>query len=102
MFYNQVTTLHLHADMKDTERKSRPYLYFNVVKPIAVIMFNVTLRYKPDDYHESAVMEKIPIDKDAKGAEVLGVVAFDQIAKNYTYVLANPEPGYTYRMRWEK
>lgn len=34
--------------------------------------------------------------------ELIGSVPFDCVHKQYTYRLINPEPGYYYRLKWDR
>lgn len=45
----------------------------------------------------------IGIDMDVDGDfEYIESVAFDEGNKVYSFSIVNPEPGYIYRLRWEK
>lgn len=103
LVYNECTVVHMHTDNDDTDGRAKPYISLKVERPIAYIHFRVLLSYKPRDYQETAVLEKIRIgaavDTDWQTIES---VPFDQDHKMYTSMMVRPVPGYRYRLRWKK
>lgn len=103
LVYNQMTTLHFHADLDDSDNSAQPYLGFKVTSPMSMILFKVTLKNKDDNYSELAVLEREPLENSflSKKSVVTSVV-FDKATKTYTYALQEPEPGYFYKLCWKK
>ena len=68
-----------------------------------MMLFRIMLSYKPDGYNKSAIFERKKIDTEIDGEyEYLESVEFNEGNKLYSFCKINPEPGYIYRLRWEK
>ncbi len=68
-----------------------------------MMLFRVMLPNKPDGYSETAIFERKKLDVEIDGDyEYIESVEFNQGNKLYSHCVVNPEPGYIYRLRWEK
>ncbi len=101
--YNECIVMNIKSDHDDVDNTAKPWLSCKLVNPIEMIMYHVMLSYKESGYHEPAVFERKKIDMDVDGDfEYIESVAFDEGNKVYSFSIVNPEPGYIYRLRWEK
>ena len=67
------------------------------------IMKKYKIHEKDDNFNAPAKVLRKPIDSNiSKDYELTKSVAFDRETKSYEYNLINPEPGYYYRILWEK
>lgn len=76
------------------------FIYFFVL-----LHSNFTLKklYKPNEYNRNATFERKKIDAQIDCEyEHIESVPFNSGNKHYSYCIVNPEPGYIYRLRWEK
>lgn len=103
ILYNQTTVIHARFTMNDAARTSEPKVEISVQYPIEYINIVVSLGYKPSDYCRTARLERrIKNSEIPQRYELIHSVSFDCIHKQYTYRLINPEPGYYYRLIWER
>ena len=100
LLFNQMTTIHLNMDLEDAFDSCQPWLSQDIKLPANLLYMSVVLKYKPQDYAESAKVTKMPIDKTTSIEEIWSI-PFDQTTKSYTFKI-QPEPGYSYRMQWKK
>ena len=103
--YNESTVVHIKTQNDDYDGKAQPYISSKLDSPIKIMQFKVLLSYKPDDYTAKAKYErkKIDVDVDVDSSwEYIDSIDFDTKYKQYQYVDVDPEPGYIYRIMWEK
>ena len=103
--YNESTVVHIKTQNDDYDGKAQPYISSKLDSPIKIMQFKVLLSYKPDDYTAKAKYErkKIDVDVDVDSSwEYIDSIDFDTKYKQYQYVDVDPEPGYIYRVMWEK
>lgn len=101
--YNECTVMSIKSENDDVDNTAKPWLSCKLSAPIDMINYHVLLSYKSDGYNQSAVFERKKIDTDVDGDfEYLESVSFDTGNKIYRFCKVNPEPGYIYRLRWEK
>lgn len=103
LLFNETGVVHFHAETDDADNSAKPYLDHKVDTFINIIQFRVILKYKDDNFNAPAKVLRKPIDSNiSKDYELTKSVAFDRETKSYEYNLINPEPGYYYRILWEK
>jgi hypothetical protein len=103
LLYNQVAIIHIGMDLDDSDNKSKTYLETKISQPILQVHFKVELCYKPDNYNiESKLLRKDFESNLNEDFELLELIPFDSKLKSYDYYLLNPEPGYYYRLAWER
>ena len=101
--YNQTTVIHFKARMNDVDKVSEPKVELCVKYPIEYIQITVSLGYKASDYNAPAVLKRIKLNSDLPSDYTnVDSVPFDPIHKQYQYRLINPEPGYFYKLVWER
>lgn len=101
--YNECTIVNVRTENDDFDNTAKPYLTSKLETPIDMICFRVLLAYKPNDYNTPAKLMRKKIGTEIDGDFVLiGSVPFDREHKSYYHCLINPEPGYTYRIEWQK
>ncbi len=101
--YNECTVMHIKSENDDVDGIAKPWLSSKLESPIDMINYCVMLAYKPDGYNKPAMFERKKIDTEVDGDfEQLESVEFDSGNKLYRYCKVSPEPGFVYRLRWEK
>lgn len=101
--YNECTVIHIKTENDDCDNTAKPWISSRLNAPINFMVFRVMLAYKPDEYMLPAIFERKKIDTQIDGDYVrIDSVTFDKQHKCYYYTVVNPEPGYIYRLRWEK
>lgn len=101
--FNDSTVVHIKTENDDYDGKAEPYISTRLDSPIRIMQYRVLLSYKPDDYMEKAKFERKLLDADVDAKwEYLDSVDFDTKYKLYQYVVINPEPGFIYRISWNK
>ena len=89
--------------MNDVDKVSEPKVELCVKYPIEYIQITVSLGYKVSDYNAPAVLKRIKLNSDLPSDYTnVDSVPFDPIHKQYQYRLINPEPGYFYKLVWER
>lgn len=101
--YNDCTVISIKTTNEDTDNTAKPWISSRLDTPIEVLGFRVLLSYKSNEYAKPAYFERkkivSQIDEDF---EFIESVEFDKDHKLYYHTKTNPEPGYIYRLRWEK
>jgi hypothetical protein len=101
--FNDVEVLHMRMELDDTDGKSSPYLAMNVEQPVRLLNFRVELLHANKTQHgKIATITRRPINKPAGKVEELGTVSFNTMTKSYSHQIADPEPGWNYRIEWVK
>ena len=102
LLYNETGVVHFRAETDDYDGTAKPYLDYKVESHINIIHYRVILKYK-NDFHQPAKVLKRPINCNSPTEYTeISSITFDERAKCYEYYLINPEPGYFYRIQWEK
>lgn len=103
-FFNETEVVHLHSTMNDVDGRSEPYVSLLVDLPIAMVQFRVELLHcvKINQVGMTAFFERKRKTVTRSEYEPVTTVAFDPTSRAFQYLLNNPEPGYEYRLRWEK
>ena len=101
--YNECAVVNVKTDNDDADHKAKPYLTSKLEAPIDIIAFRVLLAYKPQDYNVPAQLMRKKIGTEIDGDyESICSVTFDKEHKLYYHCLINPDPGYIYKIEWEK
>lgn len=101
--YNECTVMNIKSENDDFDGTAKPWLSCKLSTPIDMIDYHVMLSYKSDNFNKSAIFERKKIDTDVDGEfEYLESINFDMGNKMYRFCKISPEPGYIYRLRWEK
>lgn len=103
-FFNETEVIHLKSTMNDSDGSSEPYVAVLVDLPIAMIQFRVELLHcvKPQHSRMRAFFERKRQTINRSEYEPVTSVPFDTTSRSFEYLLQNPEPGYEYRLRWER
>ncbi len=104
LYYKQAITCHYKiSNLTDKESPAEQYLSHMVksTEAVSLLCFDVVLKDVDATYKKEAVLQK----KKASAPpgvkyQVMTKVPFDSDSKSYHYDLANPEPGYDYRLYW--
>lgn len=108
-FYNEVEIVHIKMRTDDEDGLASPHLSLNVMFPTNMIAFRIELLHASRAYNgklarvvrQAAAPGAIGIGSSAVEENVC-MVSFDSLTKSYSWQLANPEPGYVYKIVWEK
>lgn len=101
--YNETAVLQIKTINDDIDGLAQPYLECRLDAPIDIIQFRVLLAYKPDKYSKQAILKRKIISAEISSRyEVLCSVPFQSDYKQYYHIMTNPEPGYFYKLEWEK
>ena len=101
--YNECTVINVKIENDDHDNTAKPYLTSKLETPIDMITFRVLLAYKPEEYNKPAKLTRKKIDTEVDGVfETIGSVPFNKEYKSYYHCLINPDPGYIYKIEWEK
>lgn len=103
-FFNETEVIHLKSSMDDSDGRSQPYVSLVVELPITLVQFRVELLHcmKPAHAGMTAFLERKLKTLTRSEYELLRDVKFDLTSRAFECVLPNPEPGYEYRLRWDK
>lgn len=101
--YNETTVIHFRSKTNDAEKISEPKVEVCVKWPIEFIQINIHLGYKDTTCVETARIERKKINSDVpQKYEVVKSIPFDNRSRQYVYSFINPEPGYFYKIVWER
>jgi hypothetical protein len=101
--YNECTVISIKTANEDTDNTAKPWISSRLDTPIEMLVFRVLLSYKSKEYAKPAYFERKKIVSQIDGDfEFVESVEFDKDHKLYYHTKTNPEPGYIYRLRWEK
>ena len=101
--YNECTVINIKTENDDFDDTAQPWLSCKLSAPIEMLVFRILLSHKPDNYADPAVFERKKIDADIDGDyKYIERIEFDQKNKQYSFSKVNPEPGFIYRLKWEK
>ncbi|HEV2150574.1 MAG TPA: hypothetical protein VGR37_24455 [Longimicrobiaceae bacterium] len=101
--YNQAALIHLAMNLDDADRKSEPFISTRVSEPLQLLQWRVELRHTGKGYKKTARVLKQRLDsKFSPRAVQIGTVPFDPVSKSFEYHISNPEPGYHYRLEWDR
>lgn len=102
--FNETEVLHCKMVIDDSDHVGSPFLSQVVHDAVRLISFRVELAHATPKYHrECARLSRLPIDAAPNvRPESLGTAPFDAHTKSFTWNVPNPEPGYRYRIEWDK
>lgn len=101
--YNETAVFHHRITANDADHSSDTKVELKIDEPIDLVRVNISLGYKPDNYKGTAKVERSAITHEGPPSyEQVGLIQFDQILKEFTYTLKYPEPGYFYKISWDR
>lgn len=101
--YNDSEIVHLTMDIDDADQCSSPHLSQVVTAPIRLLSYRVELLHAPQSYcRQVAKFSRRPSNQAGAADEHLLNINFDPITKSYSHQAQNPEPGYVYKLAWER
>lgn len=104
-YYNDTEIVHVEMQLDDSDQASQTFLGARVDHPMRLIHFRVELLHfcKPAHMAQKAILERRLMTANSSAQfSVCASVDFDQVSKAYEYLLVYPEPGYFYRLRWDR
>ena len=101
--YNETAVFHHKITAHDADHSSDTKVEMKIDEPIDLVRVNISLGYKPDNYRGTARVERSAITHDAPPVyEHVELIPFDPILKEFTYTLKYPDPGYFYKISWDR
>lgn len=102
--YDSPVIIHTHMQVDDSDEKAESYISLCITQPMQLIQFRVELLHaKSQNQSNAAYIERKPIVSNGSlPFEKIDVIKMDFSTKSYDYVIPNPEPGYLYRLRWDR
>lgn len=102
--FNDVEVIHLKMEMDDLDKKSGTFIEQKVTSPINFISFKVELLHASSAYFgKQATLTRKDLEKGDRAAiEKLRKYPFEATSKSFSCNLNNPEPGYAYKLEWER
>lgn len=103
-FYNDTEVVHLRSVLDDSDEKSQTYVSLLIDLPTTVIQFRVELLHCVKVSHagmKARIGRRRQTDRGDE-FEPIGEVDFDVNSRAFDYLLKHPDPGYEYRMRWDR
>ena len=101
--YNQTKVIHFKTTTNDAAKISEPKVELCVKLPIEFIQINISLGYKDSSFNKTAKVERARWGINMpQRYELLDSISFDSNLKQYSYSFINPEPGYLYKISWER
>ena len=101
--YNETTVIHFRSISNDSEHCSIPKYEIYVKYPIEFIQVEILLGYKDDNFNKTAIVERAKANTSMpQKYEHITSIPFNKNHKSYSHTFINPEPGYFYRILWER
>jgi len=101
--YNDVEVIHSKMELDDSDKKSQTMLRHWVKTPITLICFRVELLNCDASYFgKRAKVTRTKAETSSAIEEDLGFIAFDSNTKAFFHQIHHPEPGYHYKLEWDR
>jgi hypothetical protein len=105
-YYNDTEIVHLRSTLDDSDEKSSTLCSLLIEHPTKLAQFRIELLHcgKPVHAGMTAYIERRlkTSTSTASGFDVIDTVKFNVTSRSFEYLLANPEPGYYYQIRWDR
>lgn len=103
-YYNDTEIVHIRSVMDDTDEQSETQCSLLIENPIKVVQFRIELLHcqKPSFSGMKAHVERRLQTVRSGQFEPIESVPFDINTRSFEYLLASPEPGFEYRIRWDR
>lgn len=103
-FYNDVEVMHLKSVMDDSDGEGETYLSAIITLPLTMLHLRVELLHCLDAKHVGMMAKVVRSKSSLKEPDFhrIADVAFDLNSHSFEHIVMNPEPGYDYRLVWEK
>lgn len=103
-YYNSSEIVHTQMHVDDSDEKSEPYVCLKITDPMQLIHLRSELLHaKPQNFSQKAYVERRLITANSAAPfELVATVAMDPTTKAFEHIITTPEPGYNYRLRWDR
>lgn len=103
-YYNDTEIVHLRSTMDDSDEKSQTYCALLIEYPTKIVQFRVELLHCGRPHHAgmTAHIERRLQTAPSASFEEVDTVKFNITSRSFEYLLANPDPGYHYQIRWDR
>lgn len=103
-FCNDTEVVHLRSSLDDSDEKSDTHVSLLVDLPTTIVQFRIELLHcaKPAHASMNAIVERKRGTVMRSEYERIAEVRFDMTSRSFEYLLKYPEPGYEYRIRWDR
>lgn len=103
VLYNETTVIHFKTQSNDAEKISEPKVELYVKYPIEFIQVNISLGYKDNSFNKTAKIERLKTGTSVpQKYELITSIPFDCKSKQYSHCFIDPEPGFFYKISWER
>jgi hypothetical protein len=103
LLYGECAVVHHGMEMNDSDAASSPHVEFRVTEPVQLIVWRIELRHVHRGHRRDARVTRRPIDaRFSTRPEPILAVPFDPVGRGYEYHIRRPEPGYFYRLEWDR
>lgn len=101
--YNETTVIHFKTQSNDAEKVSESKVELYVKYPIEFIQVNISLGYKDGSFNKTAKIERLKMGTIIpQKYELMTSIPFDSKSKQYSHCFIDPEPGFFYKISWER
>lgn len=101
VLYNETAIIHCKTRINDADHKSETKVEVSVKYPIELINITIELAHKeankPARYMKKRIESDVPQDY-----ELINSIPFNEKTRQYEYSLINPDPGYFYKIEWDR
>lgn len=103
-YYNDTEIVHTRCSIDDSDERSSTHVEIYIQAPINLVHFRVELLHcqKPAHAGMIAWFERRPHGATSSPYEPLSEVRFDATSRSFEKLVAQPDPGYNYRLRWDR
>lgn len=103
-FFNETEIVHLRSTMDDSDEKSDTHASLLVEQPSRLIQFRIELLHCTHPIHSGMVAKVERRLKKANSSQFESItdVNFDVPSRSFEYAIVGPEPGFVYRIRWDR
>lgn len=101
VLYNETTIIHCRTHVNDADRQSEPKVEICVKFPTELINTTIELAYKDKNPPARCLKKKIE-SIVPRNYEIFDSIPFNEKTRQYEYSLINPDPGYFYKIEWDR
>lgn len=103
-FYNDTEIVHIRSTLDDSDEKSQTFCSLIMEYPSKLAQFRIELLHCGKAAHAgmTAFIERRLATSTTGVFEQVDTVKFNITSRSFEYLLANPDPGFTYRIRWDR
>ncbi len=105
-YYNDTEIVHLRSTLDDSDEKSETYCNIRIDHPTRMLQFRIELLHcsKPNHGNMIAHIERRleTLSAASEPWEPIDKIQFNVTSRSFEHLIADPNPGYQYRIRWDR